>query len=111
LKVEIRRYIDVSEKLRRMMEDAEKQANEIVAQAEREAEKIVAEATEEAKNISLKAESGEIIDAVIKGEERKAEEESKSILAEYEKKLSTFREIPPERFKEATELVLRKVLP
>ena len=109
--MEVKRYIEVSEKLRRLLEDAERQAKEIIGQAEEQAEKIVTDAGEEAKNMRLRAETGEVLKELIKEAEKAAEDEAKKILEEYEQKLFTLKEIPQERIQEAVELVLRRVLP
>lgn len=109
--MEIKRYIEVSEKLRRMLEDAEKQAKEIIAEAEARAERIIAEAREEARNLRLRAETGEALDEIVKEAEEKAKEEAEKVLKEYDKKVSTLGEIPEERFREAVELILKEVLP
>ena len=109
--MEIRRYIEVSEKLRRLLEEAEKQAKEIVAQAEERAEKMISEAQEEVKGIIVRTETGQVLDEMIREAEEEAEKEAERVLEEYERKISTLKDIPPERFERATELVLRGVLP
>jgi len=108
--MEVKRYLDVSERLRRLQEDAEQQAKDIIAQAEELAEKIIAEAREEARGMRLKAETGEAVDELVKEAEKAAEDEAEKILEEYEKRLSGLGEIPQERFQKAIELVLQRVL-
>lgn len=107
----MRRYIEISEKLRSLLEEAEKQAKEIVAQAEERAEKMISEAREEAKSMSARAESRQVLDEMVIEAQKEAEKEAEKVLEEYERKISTLKDIPPERFESATELVLRRVLP
>lgn len=107
----MKRYLEVSEKLRRLLEEAEKQAKEIVAGADERAERMISEAREEAKGMSVRAEAGQVLDEMIREAEEEAEKEAKEIIVEYERKISTLREIPLERFARATELVLRRVFP
>lgn len=107
----MKRYIEVSEKLRSLLEEAEKQAKEIVAQAEERAEKMISEAREKAEGMILKAETGQVLDEMVIEAQKEAEKEAEKVLEEYERKISTLKDIPPERFESATELVLRGVLP
>lgn len=109
--MEIRRYIEVSEKLRSLLEEAEKQAKEIVAQSEESAERMISEAREEAESMSVRAETGQLLDEMIREAEEAAEKEAEKVLEEYGRRISTLKDIPPERFERATELVLRRVLP
>ena len=109
--MEMKRYIEVSEKLRRLLEEAEKQAKEIVTEAEERAERIISEARQEAKDMRVRAETGQFLDEMIREAEEEAEKEVEKVLEEYERKISTLKVLPPEQFQRAIELVLRRVLP
>jgi vacuolar-type H+-ATPase subunit H len=109
--MEVKRYVEVSDKLRRLLEEAENESKQILADAEQRAEKIMAEARDEARNLRLRAETGEAVDETVKEAEKAAAEDAKKIQAEYDMRLQELGKIPPARFEEAVELVLKRVVP
>lgn len=109
--MEVRRYLELSEKLNRLMEEAESEAKEIMVQAERESERMIAEARERVRELKPITQDDDSIKAMVEDEERKGEEEAAKISAKYEERLKSLRAIPEQRYKAAVDLVLRRVLP
>jgi len=109
--MEARRILLLSERLQRVLEEAEAEADRIIAEAKRRADRIIAEARGKAEERRIRAERGEGIEHFIAEAEAEAEREAGRILKEYEEKASKLREIQEERFEEAVSLILREVLP
>lgn len=108
--MEVRRYIEVSERLRRLVEEAETEAKRIVADAEAKAEKILSDAREEARTMRLKAETGEIVDQLVKETQDSAHLEALRTTEDYEKRVSRLLAIDPEIFDKAANEFFRRIL-
>lgn len=109
--MEVRRYLELSEKLSRLMEEAENEAKKMLVQAERESERMIAEAREEVRELRPINQDDDSIKAMVRDEERRGEEEAQRTLAKYEEKLNSLRAIPEQKYKAAIDLVLKRVLP
>jgi len=108
--MEVRRYIEVSERLRRLVEEAETEAKTIVADAEARAEKILSDAREEARTMRLKAETGEVVDQLVKEAQDSAHAEALKITGEYDKRVSRLLAIDSQLFNRAVDEFFRRIL-
>lgn len=105
------RVLSMGERLQKLLEGAESEAERKVAEAKRRAEEIISQARTEAENRRVRAQRGHGIDDLIQAEEEKAKKEAAKIMKDYEKKAEATKKVPEDRFNEAVDLVLKEVLP
>ncbi|MEM2893678.1 MAG: V-type ATPase subunit subunit G family protein [Candidatus Bathyarchaeia archaeon] len=105
------RVLTLSERLQRILEEAEKAGELKIEEARKRAEEMITRAKEEAENRRIRAQRGDGIEDLTRAEEEKAKLEAARILEEYRARAENLRRVPEERFKEAVELILREVIP
>lgn len=101
----------MGERLQKLLDGAEIEAETKVTEAQRRAEEMISKARTEAENKRARAQRGHGIDDLIQAEEEKAKKDAAKILKDYKKKADETKKVPEDRFKEAVELVLKEVLP
>jgi vacuolar-type H+-ATPase subunit E/Vma4 len=107
----IERVLSMGERLQRLLDNAEKEAEEIVAEAERRAHEMVSQAKAEAERRRSLAQRGSGIDELLHEAEDKAKVEAEKSLEDYREKAEALKEFPEEKMQEAVALVLKEVLP
>jgi len=101
----------MGERLQRLLDNAEKEAEEIVADAERKAHEMVSKAKAEAERRQNLAQRGSGIDELLNEAEEKAKVEAEKSLEGYREKAEALKEFPEEKMQDAVTLVLKEVLP
>jgi vacuolar-type H+-ATPase subunit H len=109
--MDLERVISMGERLERLLDAAEKEAEEIVAEAERRANEMVSKAKSEAERRRNMAQRGSGIDELLREAEEKAKVEAEKSLEGYREKAEALKKFPEEKMREAVALVLREVLP
>ena len=109
--MDLERVISMGERLQRLLDNAEKDAEEIVAEAERRANEMVSKAKSEAERRRNMAQRGSGIDELLREAEEKAKVEAEKSLEGYREKAEALKKLPEEKMREAVEFVLREVLP
>jgi vacuolar-type H+-ATPase subunit H len=107
----VERVLDLSGRLQRILEEAEKAAEMKVEEARKRAEEMITRAKEEAENRRIRAQRGDGIEDLTRAEEERAKLEASRILEEYRARAERLRRVPEDRFREAVEMVLGEVLP
>ena len=101
----------MGERLQRLLDTAEKEAEEIVAEAERKANEMISKAKSEAERRRNMAQRGSGIDELLSEAEEKAKVEAEKSLEGYREKAEALKKFPEEKMREAVAFVLREVLP
>ena len=101
----------MGERLQRLLDIAEKEAEEIVAEAERRAHEMVSKAKAEAERRRNLAQRGSGIDELLREAEEKAKVEAEKSLEGYREKAEALKEFPEEKMQGAVAFVLKEVLP
>jgi cell division septum initiation protein DivIVA len=109
--MDLERVISMGERLERLLDAAEKEAEEIVAEAERRANEMVSKAKSEAERRRNMAQRGSGIDELLREAEEKAKIEAEKSLECYREKAEALKKLPEEKMREAVALVLKEVLP
>jgi vacuolar-type H+-ATPase subunit H len=107
----VERVISMGERLQRLLDEAEKEAEAMVADAEKRAEAMVSRTRADAERRRTMAQRGYGIDELLKEAEEKARKEAEKNLKGYKEKAETVKEVPKEKMEEAVALVLKEVLP
>ncbi|MGQ9680243.1 MAG: V-type ATPase subunit subunit G family protein [Candidatus Bathyarchaeia archaeon] len=105
------RVISIGERLQKLLEEAEMEAERKIAEARRKADEMIARAKDDAENRRIMAQRGDGIEDLLKAEEDKAKQEAAKILEEYRRRAEAVERVPREKIEEAISLVLREVLP
>ena len=105
------RVVSMGERLQKLLDGAESEAERKVAEAKRRAKEIISQARTEAENKRARAQRGRGIDDLIQAEESKAKKEAAEIMKDYKNKAEATKNVLEERFEEAVNLVLKEVLP
>lgn len=90
--------------------EEERRGVRLIEEAKAKAEKMLAEARRKAEEIMAQATKRELIEARIKGEEKKALEEAEKIKEKYLQEASRLRSASEELIQRAAEMVLKEVL-
>ncbi|RLI10456.1 hypothetical protein DRO42_01260 [Candidatus Bathyarchaeota archaeon] len=107
----VERVLSIGERLHKLLEEAEREAERKIAEAQKKANEMIAKAKAEAEDRQIRARRGAGIDDLIRAEEEKAKKEAAKIMEDYRRKAEELRKVPDDRFKESVDLVLREVLP
>lgn len=107
----VERVLSIGERLQRLLDDAETNADEIVTEAQRKADEMVSKAKAEAERRRNMAQRGSGIDELIREAEEEAKVEAKKGLEDYKKKAKALKKLPKDKIQGALELVLKEVLP
>lgn len=105
------RVLSMGERLQKLLDGAESEAERKVAEAKRRAEEMISKARTDAENKRARAQRGRGIDDLIQTEELKAKKEAADIMKDYKNKAESAKNVLEERFEEAVNLVLKEVLP
>ena len=105
------RVLSIGERLQKLLADAEAEAKAKVAEVQSAADEKITAAQKEAARKKAMAQRGTGIEELIQEEERKAENEAKKILKDYEAKAEALKDVPEDKMKEAIETVMKEVLP
>lgn len=105
------RVLSIGERLQKLLEVAEREAERKVAEAQRIADEMVSKARTEAENRRVGAQRGRGIDDLIHAEEEKAKRQAAEVMERSRRKAEAIKVVPEERFEEAVKLVLKEVLP
>lgn len=109
--MDLERVISMGERLQRLLNNAEKDAEEIVARAERSASEMISNARVEAERRRNLAQRGTGIDELLREAEEKAKVEAEKSLGGYKERAEALKKIPEDKKQEAVALVLKEVLP
>jgi vacuolar-type H+-ATPase subunit H len=101
----------MGERLQRLLDTAEKEAEEIVAEAERNSNEMISNAKAEAERRRNMAQRGSGIDELLREAEEKAKVEAEKSLEVYRERAEALKKLPEEKMQEAVALVLKEVLP
>ena len=101
----------MGERLQRLLDNAEKDAEEIVARAERSASEMISNARAEAERRRNLAQRGTGIDELLHEAKEKAKVEAEKSLEGYKERAEALKKIPEDKKQEAVALVLKEVLP
>jgi vacuolar-type H+-ATPase subunit H len=107
----VERVLSMGERLQRLLDGAEKEAEAKVVEAEQKAADMISKARADAERRRTMAQRGYGIDELLKEAEDKATKEAEKKLKDYKKKAEAVKEVPEEKMKEAVALVLKEVLP
>jgi vacuolar-type H+-ATPase subunit H len=109
--MDLERVISMGERLQRLLDNAEKDAEEIVARAERSASEMISNARAEAERRRNLAQRGTGIDELLHEAEEKAKIEAEKSLESNKERVEALKKIPEDKKQEAVALVLKEVLP
>lgn len=109
--MDLERVISMGERLQRLLDNAEKEAEEIVAEAERRASEMISNARAEAERRRNLAQRGTGIDELLSEAEEKAKVEAEKSLEGYKERVEALKKVPEDKKREAVALVLKEVLP
>jgi vacuolar-type H+-ATPase subunit H len=109
--MDLERVISMGERLHRLLDNAEKDAEEIVARAERSASEMISNARAEAERRRNLAQRGTGIDELLHEAEEKAKIEAEKSLESNKERVEALKKIPEDKKQEAVALVLKEVLP
>lgn len=107
----IERVLSMGERLQKLLDGAEKEAEANVVEAQRKAANMISKARAEAERRRTMAQRGYGIDELLKEAEEKATKEAEKKLKDYKKQVGAVKDVPEETMKEAVALVLKEVLP
>jgi len=105
------RLISIGERLQKLLDEAESEAETKVAEAQKMANEMVTQAKSEAENRRIRAQRGDGIEDFIVAEEEKATKEASKILEDYQQKAEAVKNVETERFEKAIRIIMREVLP
>jgi F0F1-type ATP synthase membrane subunit b/b' len=105
------RLISIGERLQKLLDEAESEAEVKIAEAQKMADEIVAQAKSEAENRRIRAQRGDGIEDFIVAEEEKANKEASKILEDYQRRAEVVKDVETERFEKAMSIVMGEVLP
>lgn len=109
--MEIEKVLSMGERLQKLLDSAEKEAEAIIVDAERRAAEMISKAKEDAEGRRNMAQRGRGIEELIREAEEKAEKEAKQSMKDYKKKAEALKGVPDEKLDEAVAFVLKEVLP
>jgi regulator of protease activity HflC (stomatin/prohibitin superfamily) len=107
----LKRVMSMGERLQSLLDNAEKEAEEIVANAERKADEMISEAKAEAIRKRNLARRGSGIDELLREAEAKAKIEAEKSLEAYKERVEALKKIPKKKIQDAVAFVLKEVLP
>jgi vacuolar-type H+-ATPase subunit H len=107
----VERVLSMGERLQRLLDGAEKEAEAKVVEAEQKAADMISKARADAERRRTMAQRGYGIDELLKEAEEKATKEAEKKLKDYIKQAEVVKDAPEEKMKEAVALVLKEVLP
>ncbi len=107
----LERVVSMGERLQRLLDGAEKEAEVKVADAEKSAEEMVAKAKTDSERRRSMAQRGYGIDELLKEAEEDAKKEAKKLIKDFTKKAETVKEVSEDKMEEAVALVLGEVIP
>jgi vacuolar-type H+-ATPase subunit H len=107
----VERVLSMGERLQRLLDGAEKEAEAKVVEAEQKAADMISKARADAERRRTMAQRGYGIDEFLKEAEEKATKEAEKKLKGYKKQTEAVKDVPEEKMKEAVALVLKEVLP
>jgi len=107
----IERVLSIGERLQKLLDGAEKDAEGIVSEAEKRAAEMVSKAKAEAELRRSLAQRGRGIDVLIREAEEKAEKEAEKSLKDYKAKADALKTVTKWKVDEAIAIVLKGVLP
>lgn len=106
----IERVLSMGERLQRLLDSAEKDAEAIISEAEKMAAEMISKAKAEAERRRNLAQRGRGIDELIREAEEKAEKEAEKSLKDYKAKAEALKTVTKEKMDEAVAIVLKEVL-
>ena len=109
--MELEKVLSIGERLQRLLDNAEKEAEEIVNEAERRANEMISKAKTEAERKRNLAQRGSGIDELLREAEEKAKVEAKNNLENYMKKAEALKQLPEDKMEEAVVKILKEALP
>ena len=101
----------MGERLQRLLDEAEKEADVKVADAEKSAEEMIAKAKTDSERRRTMAQRGYGIDELLKEAEDNAKKEANKMIKDFTKKAETVKEVTEDKMEAAVALVLREVFP
>ncbi len=101
----------MGERLQRLLDKAEKEAEEIITEAETKANDMISKAKTEAERRRNLAQRGSGIDELLSEAEEKAKVEAEKSFESYRKKAAALKEVPEDKMEEAVIRVLKEALP
>lgn len=105
------RVLSLEERLRKLMSDAEREAEAKISEAQAKADLMISHAQSEADRRLRMAQRGSGIDELKEIEEEKAKKEAEVILADYERKAEALKDVSSAKIEEAIAIILKEVLP
>ena len=107
----VERVLSMGERLQKLLDGAEKEAEAKIGEAQRKAADMISKARADAERRRTMAQRGYGIDELLKEAEEKATKEAEKKLKDYKKQVGAVKGVPEEKMKEAVALVLKEVLP
>jgi len=101
----------MGERLQRLLDGAEKEAEAKVVEAEQKARDMISKVKVDVERRRTMAQRGYGIDELLKKAEEKATKEAEKKLKDYKKQAEAIKDVPEEKMEEAVALVLKEVLP
>ena len=106
-----KKSLSVGKRLETILDDAEKEAQQLIIEAQRKKDVILSKAAAEAEEKRVRAQRGLGIDTLIREEEKKVQNEAEAMKSDFKKKLDTFSNIPKKKKEAVIEMVVKEVLP
>jgi len=107
----VERVLSMGERLQRLLDTSEKEAEAKIVEAEKITEEMISRARTEAERRQTMAQRGYGIDELLKEAEEKATKEAEKKIKDYKKQAEAVKKVPEEKLKEAVTLILKEVLP
>jgi vacuolar-type H+-ATPase subunit H len=109
--MDLEKVLSMGERLQKLLDKAEKEAEEIVTEAETKSNEMISKAKTEAERRRNLAQRGSGIDELLSEAEEKAKVEAEKSLEDYQKKAEALKKVPENKMEEAVARVLREALP
>ena len=109
--MDLEKVLSMGERLQKLLDKAEKEAEEMVTEAEKKANDMILKAKTEAERRLYLAQRGSGIDELLSEAEEEAKVEAEQSLEGYRKKAKELIKVPEDKMQEAVALVLREALP
>lgn len=107
----LEKVLSMGERLKKLLDKAEKEAGEIINLAETKADEMISKAKTEAERKRNLAQRGSGIDELLREAEEKAKIEAEKSLEGYRRKAEVLKKVPDDKMEEAVARVLKEALP
>ena len=109
--MEMKKILSLGERLQKLLDKTELEAQAIVSEAQKEADEIIRGARDDAEKRRLRAQRRTGLDDFLKEAEAEAKREAVRVRKEYSERAASIREVDDNKVEEAVSYLVEEVLP